>query len=212
MRTILLPLTAALLLVRAAGAQEAPPPPAVPTTTPASSPVPVQDDAVYNDGFSFGFNLDRFHDDFGMTGQVSTPTFARDTFRITAGGGLTWYTGATNGNGDNVWLPYYHGRLVFEVGARLKGTPIRLYGVSGVVAIFTPSRLAGDVVHPGGYGGFGFEFYMPARHDDGRTKDGPVSYMIELGGIGTGTQADNLPGKPIIANGFLATVGLRVYP
>jgi hypothetical protein len=48
---------------------------------------------------------------------------------------------------------------------------------------------------------------MPTNH-----QDGPVSYLIELGGIGTGARADHLPTKPLLANGFLITVGMRFYP
>jgi hypothetical protein len=211
----------AMLLATTANAQDAAPPPAAPAPPP-TAPVPVAapvpaaeqpaaDEGRYRNGFAMGINLNRFHDDFGLSALFASPSIAKDMFRIVLAGGLAWYTSAVNGNGDNVWLPYYHGRLVLESGTRIKGTPIRLYGVGGVVAIFTPSRLSGDVVHPGGYGGFGFEFFFQ-EHGDGPAKDAPVSYHIELGGIGTGTQADNLPGKPIIANGFLATVGFRFYP
>jgi hypothetical protein len=39
----------------------------------------------------------------------------------------------------------------------------------------------------------------------------PVSYFIELGGIGVGANADKVPGKPIYSNGFLISVGVRGY-
>jgi hypothetical protein len=191
----------ALLLVASLSstvhAQEAPSTPAPPAPEPA----------VVRHGLSFGFNLHRFQDDFGMSLTAATPTIANDSLRITGGGGIAWYPYALGGNAEQTWLPYYHGRVVVEGGRRIEGTPLRLYGVGGVIALFTPSRLSQDVVHVGGYGGFGFEFYMPRDQ-----KDGPVSYLIELGGIGTGLQADKLPAKPIIANGFLITVGMRLYP
>ncbi len=196
----------AVLTVTSASAQEVPPsaPPHIEKTAPQNQN-PTEE--VTRDGFSVGFNLHRFQDDFGTGVLVGTPTFAHDSIRVTAGGGIAWYPYAPGGNGEQTWLSYYHGRLVMEGGHRIKGTPLRLYGVGGVIALFTPPRLSGDLVHVGGYGGFGFEFYMPENR-----KDGPVSYLIELGGIGTGTQADKLPGKPIIANGFLMTVGMRFYP
>lgn len=185
-------------------------PPSAPTTQHSASPAQAaatRPEELRRNGFNLGMTLHRFQDDFGAGLLLGTPTFANDTVRITAGGGIAWYPYAIGESGSQAWLPYYHARLVTEGGIRLQSAPIRLYGFGGFVAVFTPSRLSGDVVHPGGIGGFGFEFYMPT---DGR--DGPVSYHVELGGIGTGVSADNLPGKPILANGFLATVGFRFYP
>jgi hypothetical protein len=41
--------------------------------------------------------------------------------------------------------------------------------------------------------------------------DVPVSYFIELGGVGTGANADKVTGNPIYSNGFLISVGFRGY-
>ena len=73
--------------------------------------------------------------------------------------------------------------------------------------IFRSERLSDDVVAVGGVGGFGFEFFTPTN-----TMNAPVSYFIEIGGVGSGARAANLPGQPILLNGFLVQSGLRFYP
>ena len=157
-------------------------------------------------GLSLGFALHRFQDDFGMSGVIGTPTFAGDTLRITAAGGVAWFPHGQSSSGET-WVSYGHTRLVIEGGRRLDGVPIRLYGFGGATALIVPKELSSDGFTMGGVGGFGFEFYMPKGG-----RDGPVSYFIELGGIGTGAHANRQAASPIFANGFLATVGLRVYP
>jgi hypothetical protein len=58
----------------------------------------------------------------------------------------------------------------------------------------------------GGLGGFGFEYHFMTE-----TRDGPVSYHMELGGIGTNARADKLAGKPLFGGGFVINVGMRWY-
>jgi hypothetical protein len=180
---------------------------AAPGIASASDPAAAAPDAQKN-GVSFGFAISRFQDDFGASLLASTPFFAGDSLRLTLGGGIAWYPYAPSSTppGDQVWTMYEHGRLVIEGGHRLGELPLRLYGFGGFTTLFA-SELSTTTVHPGGVGGFGFELYMPAQG-----RDGPVSYFIELGGIGSGAQGDKIPGKPIFANGFLIQVGLRVYP
>jgi hypothetical protein len=154
------------------------------------------EDAKAGTGFGLGFSIRRLHDDFGMDAFLASPTFARDTVRFVGGGGIAFY----NGN-DAPWQPYGIARIAVEAGRKLSGAPIRLYGFGGTTALFLPERLSSNVVRVGGIGGFGFEFLD--RH---------MSYFLEAGGIGTGAQADKLPGAPVFANGFLIAVGFRGYP
>jgi hypothetical protein len=125
--------------------------------------------------------------------------------RVTLGGGVSWYPYATS-NGEQSWAEYGHLRLVMEGGARAPGSPVRIYGFGGPVIEFISDRLSEKSVALGGLGGFGFEYYFVSDE-----RDGPVSYMMELGGIGTSARADELPGKPLFSTGFLITVGLRWY-
>jgi hypothetical protein len=156
------------------------------------------------DGWAIGYTLHRFQDDFGTGAAVATPLFAGQSLRLTLGGGLAWSPHAVSAEGDQEWTRYGDVRLVIEGGARAPGSPVRLYGFGGPLLLVLPDRLADDAVAIGGVGGFGFEYYFMR---DGR--DGPVSYFTELGGSGTGARADKLPGRPLLANGFLVTVGFR---
>jgi hypothetical protein len=173
----------------------APPPPPIPASS-----------AATNEGFSVGWSIHRFQDDFAVGASASTPSMAARTLRITAGGGVAWYPHARNGAGDETWKIYGHTRLVIEAGRRIQGTPLRLYGFGGPTLLFIDD-LSNDKLAAGGVGGFGFEFFMPKAG-----RDGPVSYRIELGGIGTGARADRQTGAPIFANGLLIGAAMHFYP
>jgi hypothetical protein len=158
------------------------------------------------DGVSLGYSVERLHDSFALGARFATPAWFEGAFRVTAGGGIAWYS-AEFGPNDELWQPFGHWWLSFEGGQRLAGTPLRLYGFGGPILLWLPSPLADDDISIGGQGGFGFEFHF--SEPDG---DAPVSYFIELGGLGTGASASRYPREPLVANGFLARVGLRAYP
>ena len=163
-------------------------------------------DDVAQPAWTVGYSIQRYQDDFGTGLLAATPTFLGDSLRVTLGGGLGWYPHATNDDGDQDWAPYGDVRLVLEGGHRAPGTQVRTYGFAGPVLFITPSRLSDERVSIGGTGGFGFEYYFMSEKGDG-----PVSYFTELGGIGTNTRADRLPGRPLIANGFAVTAGFRFH-
>jgi hypothetical protein len=71
------------------------------------------------------------------------------------------------------------------------------------VAVLPNEDVAGYDLALGALGAFGFEFFF--------SQDRNAGYFIELGGVGTGAEADAIPGDPIYANGFLANVGVRYY-
>jgi hypothetical protein len=166
-----------------------------------------QPQRAINHGWSLGMTLHRFQDDFGLGGVVGTPQFLGGRLRLTVGGGVAWMTNALGDDGRQEWVTYGHTRLTLESGMRIPGSPVRLYGFGGPSLLLLPSRLSHDSVAIGGYGGFGFEFQWA-----GPAGDGPVSYFVELGGFGSNAKADALPTSPSIGNGFLLTVGFRVYP
>ncbi len=157
------------------------------------------------DGWALGYTLHRFQDDFATGGSLATPRFARGSLRVTLAGGVAWSPHAVSAGGDQDWARYGSARLVLEGGARSEGSPVRLYGFGGPMLLALPSRLSDDAFHLGGIGGFGFEYYFMRAGTDG-----PVSYFTELGGAGTGARADKQPGRPMLANGFFVTVGLRL--
>ncbi len=182
--------------------------PAPAATAVAAKPAKVRT----NECFAFGIAVHRIQDDFGVGATVTTLSFARESLRFTLGGGVAWYPHARTSSGDETWKLYGHTRLVLEAGHRIAASPIRLYGFGGVTAMFVPDGISRENVRVGGLGGFGFEFLMPA---DGR--DGPVSFYLQVGGIGTAGIAygssDAAPeSTPVMGNGFLVDAGLRFYP
>jgi len=156
-------------------------------------------------GFALGFNLHRFQDDFGVGLTAATPFFAGDHLRLTLGGGVAFYPYGVS-HREQAWENYGHVRLVFEGGARAPGSPVRLYSFGGPILYLLGDGLSTKAVAVGGLGGFGFEYYFMTEK-----RDGPVSYHMELGGIGTNAQADKLAGKPRFGGGFLINVGMRWY-
>lgn len=104
-------------------------------------------------------------------------------------------------NEETTWSPYSNITLGVVANAGKVGEHIRLYVEGGVIFIFPSSEFSSETSEIGGYGLFGFEFFMAQKH----------AYYIELGGMGTGAVADKVPGKPIYSNGFTISVGYRFH-
>jgi hypothetical protein len=173
--------------------------------TGAGAQTPVEPSS--NIGAAVGMAVHRLQDNFALSGSWSSPVFFDGTARITAGGGVAWYPYGTTASGDQDWVPFGHSRVVVESGHRVGRAPLRLYGFGGAMLLFRSQRLSDDVVAVAGIGGFGFEFFAPTN-----MINAPVSYFIEIGGVGSGARATNLPGHPILLNGFLVQSGVRFYP
>lgn len=100
-------------------------------------------------------------------------------------------------------MPYTVYKLgLIGVGGMINQS-IRLYGEGGIVYIIPNDDFSEENSVSGGYGLFGFEFFM--------NKGSSICYFIELGSMGIGASAEKLPGKPLYANGFSTSVGLRVH-
>ncbi|MEO0332135.1 MAG: hypothetical protein AAF223_10680, partial [Bacteroidota bacterium] len=76
----------------------------------------------------------------------------------------------------------------------------RLYGEGGIILLLPSDTFSAERTELGGYGLFGFEFYLKNN----------ANYFIEIGGVGTGAQADKVPNKPIYSNGLLISTGFRM--
>ena len=147
----------------------------------------------------FGFNLNQFENDFGTGINFTSPFFVKNTFAVRISGSYQWLQNIPSGSTDTKWSGYINIRFgVIGVGGIIANS-IRLYGEGGWVVI-VPNKNFSDKTSFGGYGLFGFEFFMTDR----------INYFIELGGIGTGATAEKLAGKPIYSNGFLISTGFRV--
>jgi hypothetical protein len=156
-------------------------------------------------GFGVGVALHRFQDDFGFGLVAGSPEFAR-MLRVTLGGGLAFLPHVVE-DGQESWVPYGHGRAVLEIGSHLRALPLRLYGFGGAQGVFVSSRLRDTPVGIGGIGGFGFEAYF-----DPRAAEQGQAFFVELGAVGTGLTASNVASKPSLQNGFVATVGYKLFP
>ena len=156
-------------------------------------------------GFGMGVALHRFQDDFGFGLVAGSPAFAR-ILRVTLGGGMAFLPHVVE-DGQESWVPYGHGRAVLEIGSQLRALPLRLYGFGGAQGVFVSSKLRDTPVGIGGIGGFGFEAYFAARPEE-RSQ----AFFVELGAVGTGLTASNVASKPSLQNGFLATVGYKLFP
>ncbi len=151
-----------------------------------------------NKGTSFGFHLNQYQNDYGLGINVTSPYFAGDRLAVRLRGSVMNYQhieGQTT-----TWTPYSNFTLGFVSEAGTINDRIRLYGEGGIVGIMPNEKFSSENFNLGGYGLFGFEFYMHNAH----------AYFIEIGGMGSGSKADKLPFKPIYSNGLMINVGYRV--
>lgn len=163
-------------------------------TTAASA----QDNPV-NNGFGFGFQLSQYQKDFGYGLNITSPTFIHDKIVLSLRGNLMYNEHLKNG--EITWTPYSNVTFgVAGIGGQV-AEKIRLYGEGGVFGIFPSDEFSSESLVIGGYGLFGFEFFM---HES-------FNYFIEIGSAGTGATADKIPTKPMYSNGLSVSTGFRVY-
>jgi hypothetical protein len=154
--------------------------------------------SAFKNGTTLGFQLGQFQNDFGFGLNVTSPFFAKGGMAVRVRGNLMYNQHVTPAS-ETTWAPYGNISAGVVVRGGEIGNFMRLYGEGGLLAILPSSDFSSQGVSLGGYGGFGFEFFM--------TKF--FNYYIEIGGVGTGATADKLPGKPIFSNGLLVQVGFR---
>lgn len=149
--------------------------------------------------FGAGFHLNQYQNDFGLGINLTSPYFVHNSIAVRLRGNFMFYQHVKDN--ETTWSPYSNITLgLIGVGGRVAEF-IRLYGEGGVVGLFPSDEFSTESFVFGGYGLFGFEFYM-----------GPgINYFIELGAVGTGAKADKLPSNPIYSNGFLINVGFRFH-
>lgn len=146
-----------------------------------------------------GFQLSQFQRDFGIGLNLTSPYFVNEKIAIRLKGNLIYNENVQ----DSItkWIPYSHLSFgIIGVGGKI-GENIRLYGEGGVIALFPSNKFSSNKLEIGGYGLFGFEFFMNRGSN----------YFIELGGVGTGAIADKIVLKPIYSNGLLISTGFRIY-
>jgi hypothetical protein len=148
---------------------------------------------------SFGFNLGQYQQDFGLGLNLTSPYFLQDRMAVRLRANLMFHEHIENF--ETTWTPYTNFTLgLIGVGGTI-GNFARLYGEGGAILLLPNEAFSSASAEFGGYGLFGFEFFMNPH----------INYFIELGGVGTGAEADQILFDPLYSNGFLIQTGFRIY-
>jgi hypothetical protein len=157
-----------------------------------------QNEAI-NTGIGFGFQIHQFQKDFGLGLNITSPFFGDDRIAVRLRGNLMYNENVQNAT--TTWTPYSNVSLgLIGIGGKV-GEYIRLYGEGGLIGIKPSSDFSTKNFVFGGYGLFGFEFFM----------NNSSNYFIEIGGVGTDAKADKIVTKPIYSNGLLISAGFRIH-
>lgn len=148
--------------------------------------------------FVFGFQLGEYQSDFGFGLNLTSPSFIYNNVAIRLRGNLMFNQHPKNN--ETQWSPYSNVSIGVMSGRNKLGDYIAVYGEGGVIGIFPSDEFSTEEIVFGGYGLFGFEFLINSH----------VNYFIEIGGVGTGAEANKIPNAPIYSNGLLINVGFRM--
>jgi hypothetical protein len=156
-------------------------------------------------GLSLGGCLSRYQDEFGFGASLTTSYFASRSLAVRVTGSRCYLNAVPQHESASKWTGFWALRAGLVSVTGLAGRACRLYAEGGVALVLPADKLSDDRAF-GGYGLFGFEFFP------GDPGTSPLSYFVELGGIGLGAQAEKAQGKPSYVNGFLVAGGFRLYP
>ncbi len=145
-----------------------------------------------------GFHLNQYQNDFGLGLDFSSPYFVHDRIAVRLRGNYMFNEHIKNSK--TTWTPYSNISLGLVGVAGKVGNFIRLYGEGGIIGIFPSNEFSSKKSAFGGYGLFGYEFYM----------NNSSNYFIEIGGVGTNATADKITNQPIYSNGLLISSGFRI--
>ena len=148
-------------------------------------------------GIGLGVQVSQYQRDFGIGVNANSPYFMHDKVGVRLRANLMYNQHVKD---ESVtWSPYFNVSAGLVGIAGYVGEYIKLYGEGGVIGLFPSSEFSNEDFVFGGYGLFGFEFYM----------NNSSNYFIEIGGVGTGATADKVSTNPIYSNGLLISVGFR---
>lgn len=149
--------------------------------------------------FRIGFHLRELSGDFGLGLNVDLPTPQYwPTIRLAG----TWQwqeipDGTSFDKASYLTLRTGVASKSFQIQER-----IRAYGEGGLLAILPSDELSEDSFELGGYGLFGFEFFV--EHYGGS------SLFLEVGASSAGNGLDTRPGISGFGTGFWVGAGFRV--
>jgi hypothetical protein len=150
---------------------------------------------------AIGYHVNNFAHDFGYGIGITSPYFVLNTLAVRASCNFQWFNYIDKITTTYSMASYQNIKVGILSSAYILDKGARLYGEMGAVILVCPSTITSTNVSAGGYGLFGFEFFIHKG----------FSYFIELGAIGTKTTADNVTTIPIFSNGFTTSGGLRLY-
>lgn len=174
-------------------------------------------------GLAVAGGVQRYHDDFGLFLEATSPRFLEERLAVRLAGGLGWYPdlralpSSPDGDPGGAWSLYGHLRLGLDFGVPIALPTGRLYASAGPSLLVLSQRLSTTRVSPGGYGLIGLEVFA----GDG-LQTFPLAVFFEVGGVAhaaaadverrTGTpEADESSVDRPVATGFLLQGGLRFY-
>lgn len=149
---------------------------------------------------AIGYNLTDVQNSFGIGLNVTSPYFFHKSMAVRLRANMQFLQHIPTATPTaTIWSPYGMLQLGLVGGDGVVKKNMRFYGEGGVVVIMPNDEFSANST-VGGYGLFGFEFFLAK----------PIAFHIEMGGMGTGGTAEKSVGKPIYANGFLTNVGVRL--
>lgn len=148
-------------------------------------------------GLGLGGQISQYQRDFGIGISATSPYFVPNTMAVRLRGNLMFFQHVKDGS--ETWTRYFNVTAgIFTITGCI-GENIKLYGEGGVIGLIPSSEFSDEGFVFGGFGLFGFEFYMSHA----------TNYFIEIGGVGTGATADKIATSPIYSNGFMISAGFR---
>lgn len=156
------------------------------------------EEPTLKNGFQIGFQLSQNQNDFGFGLNITSPLLAHQSLGFRLKSNMMFYEHVDSG--AYTWSPYTNVSVgIIGIGGHIANR-IRLYGEGGFLLIFPSPAFSSETTNFGGYGNFGFEFFMTNS----------FNYFIEIGGIGSGATADKVAFSPIYSNGLSINVGFRI--
>jgi hypothetical protein len=148
-----------------------------------------------------GFHLNQFQNDFGLGLDLTSPYFFkhRVAFRVSAN--VQWLQSISPATMVTDWTAYQSYK-VGVTGFRTSITKgLNIYSEGGIVLVLPDKTFSDESLALGGYGSFGFEFFVNKS----------FCYYLEMGGMGLGKVAEKALYEPVYSNGFTASVGFRIH-
>lgn len=150
-------------------------------------------------GIGLGIQLNQYQNDFGLGVTFTSPFIANEKLAFRFRGNIMFHEQPEED--ETTWTPYTNASAGLIGVSGWVGESIRLYSEGGIIGLFPSEEFSSDNFIFGGYGLFGFEFFMNNGNN----------YFVEIGGVGSGANADLVENSPIFSNGLTISTGFRIH-